>query len=291
MSRALFLADVLVDAFRGRSGFVVDVVRGWEDRGKPQLYPRGVMNHHTGPGSYNALLNYMGHTSKIAPLCNVATSRPMDGKVRITLVASGKSNHAGVGNYSWIPKNKANYYTIGFENQNDGKESWPDQQNEAIAIANKAILDHLKLGADRLLDHKTWAPTRKVDRVHIDLGSWRDYVKNINVKGIPVKELAQAVVVPQADRNYPDREMGRVLAQGYALALVVSDGSKFYSLTHGGEECKVTDYAIVVGGHTTAPNAPYDRLSGGTREETASEVFDFISTHKKSEMNRRGRAW
>lgn len=179
MSRANWLLDVLSDAFRGLSGFRVDYVPGWHTRGSSTLYPRGVMNHHTGAGSYNALLNYMSTGSSIAPLCNVATSRPSNGIVRITVVASGKANHAGKGYLPWTGTNAGNNYTIGFENQNDGSQTWPQQQNEAIAIANDAVLRKIGVGVDRLADHKTYAPTRKVDRVHIDLKSWQNYVANI----------------------------------------------------------------------------------------------------------------
>lgn len=179
MGRANWLLDVLSDAFRGLGGFRVDYVPGWESRGYSSLYPKGVINHHTGRGSYNGLLNYMSEGSSISPLCNVATSRPDSGIVRVTVVASGKANHAGRGYLPWTGQDRGNNYSIGFENQNDGAQQWPQQQNEAIAIANKAVLDHLGVGVSRLADHKTYAPNRKVDRVHIDLDHWKNYVANI----------------------------------------------------------------------------------------------------------------
>lgn len=176
MSRALWLVDLLADEFRGSKGFQVDYMPGWETRGKSTFAPRGVMNHHTGGGSYQALLTYMTYTSSIAPLCNIATSRPSNGIVRITVVASGKANHAGKGYLPWTGTNMGNTYTIGFENQNDGRQTWPDQQNEAIARANVVCLKKIGQGVDRLADHKTYAPSRKVDRVHINLDHWKNYV-------------------------------------------------------------------------------------------------------------------
>lgn len=172
MGRSLWLADILADAFRGRKGFQVDVYPGWETRGAATANHRGAMDHHTGPGSYNDLLNYMAENSSISPLCNVATSRPQDGIVRITVVASGKANHAGVGELPWTGKDGGNVAAIGFENQNDGKQEWPEQQNEAIAIANIACINKMGVGVDRVADHRTYT-SRKVDRVHIDIANWR----------------------------------------------------------------------------------------------------------------------
>lgn len=179
MGRATWLLDVVSDAFRGVHGFRVDYMPGWNTRGKDNFAPRGVINHHTGRGTYNALLNYMTYSAQYAPLCNIATSRPEGGVVRVTVVAAGKANHAGRGHLPWTGTDMGNVYSVGFENQNDGGQSWPAQQNEAIARANLAVLNHLKVGVDRLADHKTYAPTRKVDRVHVDVEFWRTYVQNI----------------------------------------------------------------------------------------------------------------
>lgn len=200
MSRALWLADILADEFRGAHGFQVDVVEGWQDRGRPALYPKGIMNHHTGRGSYNALLNYMAYNAPYPPLCNIATSRPDNGIVRVTVVASGKANHAGRGYVDWTGKDRGNNYSIGFENQNDGAQEWPEQQNEAIARANAAILKYLDLGVDRLVDHKTYAPTRKVDRVHVDLDHWRNYVNSF----LEEKEDRRYQMLIYGKRGTPD---------------------------------------------------------------------------------------
>lgn len=173
MGRALWLADELTDAFRGLRGFRVDVVPGWESRGYASLVPVGTMNHHTGRGSYNALLSYMAHNSSIAPLCNYATSRPHDGIVRITVVASGKANHAGKGYLPWIGTDRGNPRTIGGEHQNDGTQQWPPQQVEAIYRANAVILNRLGQPASRAVDHKTYTK-RKVDRVHTNVEAFQN---------------------------------------------------------------------------------------------------------------------
>lgn len=175
MSRQLWLGDVVADAFRGIRGFQVDTFRGWQSRSaRTQSFaPIGVMNHHTGPGRYDNLLNYMCLNAGIAPLCNIATSRPQNGIVRITICAAGRANHAGRGNLPWTGVNGGNYRTIGIENQNDGREAWPGQQVEAIHILSAALMKHLGVGMDRLVDHKTYAPGRKPDRHSVNVNDTR----------------------------------------------------------------------------------------------------------------------
>jgi LysM repeat protein len=177
VSAALWLRDVLGDAFRGVKGYQVDTVRGWETRSArtTSFEPRGVMNHHTGPGSYANLLSYMTTGSSIAPLCNVATSRPHDiggiPTVRVTVCAAGRANHAGKGHVSWAGTDGGNRHSVGIENQNNGSEPWPQQQIEGIRLATAAILRHLGRDVRFMTDHKTYAPRRKPDMHAVDLAA------------------------------------------------------------------------------------------------------------------------
>jgi hypothetical protein len=176
--------DILADAFRGVNGFQVDYMPDWETRGRSYFTPVGQVNHHTGKGSYSALLNYMTYGSSIAPLCNIATSRPSNGIVRLTVVSSGRANHAGKGYLPWTGKNNGNRMSIGWEHQNNGGQDWPDQQNEAIARGNIAVMDYLKHPIDRIVDHRTYAPTRKVDRYNWTATKWQQYLKDFNNKEV-----------------------------------------------------------------------------------------------------------
>lgn len=181
MSQQLWLRDVVADAFRGERGFKVEVYSGWKRRSAntTSFEPIGVMNHHTGPGGYDNLLNYMARGSSIAPLCNIATSRPHNGVVRITIVAAGRANHAGRGSLPWTGTNGGNYRTIGIENQNSGGQSWPKQQVEGIHILSAALMDYLDAPMSHLVDHKTYAPGRKVDRYDTDVKDTRRAVRQI----------------------------------------------------------------------------------------------------------------
>lgn len=179
MPRQPWLLDILSDEFRGSKGFRVDFYPGWELRGRTSFAPLGVMDHHTGGGSYNNLLRYMAEGPRFPPLCNYATSRPSSGVVRITVVAAGRANHAGRGNYFFTGLNNGNTRTIGAEHQNDGGQSWPSQQIEAMRRCDAALLKYLGKSTSYMLDHKTYAPSRKVDRHSLSISSERSAVNKI----------------------------------------------------------------------------------------------------------------
>lgn len=294
MTRALWLADVLSDAFRGRRGFQVDVIPGWEGRGRDGIDPRGVIDHHTGAGSYHGLLDYMAHGSAIAPLCNTATCRPHDGVVRVTVVAAGKANHAGRGQLPWTGQDRGNWHAIGQEHQNDGRQPWPAQQLEAIAVADRAILDHLGVGPDRLDLHCTYAVGRKVDMHSTDLDDHRGRCAAIVLRSptMSTREYAQAVVCWSA----VDVEHGRVLATAYGAALVQGRADGLHlSVTHPGDQAKV-GFAWLVGQAATKvdPAAFPDgtvAVAGPDRNATAGQLAQTLLEHPPDTIRRRGRPW
>lgn len=200
MSAAVWLPDVLGDAFRGVRGYQVDTVKGWRTRSArtTSFDPRGVMNHHTGPGSYANLLSYMTKGASTAPLCNVATSRPHDiggiPTVRITICAAGRANHAGKGHVSWAGTDGGNRHAVGIENQNNGSQSWPKQQLEGIRTATAAILEHLGRDERFMTDHKTYAPRRKTDLYAIDLAAERSAVGTL-LRG-PAPKVVRHTIAP-----------------------------------------------------------------------------------------------
>lgn len=176
MASIPWLTDILADAFRGDPGFRVETYAGHEARAArtASFSPVGIMDHHTGStASYNAILAYMAQGSPIAPLCHVATSPPDGGVVRVTVVATGgRANHAGAGVYlpAGIGKDQGNYRLVGVEHHNDGRTPWPGQQVEAARRIAAAVLGHLgRRPTPYQIDHKTYAPTRKVDRHSLTL--------------------------------------------------------------------------------------------------------------------------
>jgi len=174
-----WLLDILSDEFRNSKGFRVDYYPGWETRGRVDFEPRYMMEHHTGAGAYNALLRYMAEGPVHPPLCNIANSRPANGIVRVTVVAAGRANHSGMGQYGTIPPNQGNKFSIGNEGQNTGSQPWPNQQLEAQRRCDAAILNYLNRDVSYLIDHKTYAPNRKWDRHSISLPNERRQVDRL----------------------------------------------------------------------------------------------------------------
>lgn len=241
MPRSTWLADVLSDAYRGIKGVRLEVYPGWETRGDPRAQHAGVMGHHTGGGRYDPLLAYMATNSSIAPLCNVASSA--DGR-RVTVVASGKANHAGRGHLSWTGTDRGNWYTVGWEAQNDGSQPWDPWHLEVQAVGHRAILNHLNAGRDRLVDHRTYAPKRKVDRHSIDLDWWRNKVDNL-VKPQPPEPDA-----PQKEDTM-DVKYGDQGPDVYKLQMLLND---LANATVGVPGPEGDEYRPLEGGGNPAPN-------------------------------------
>ena len=125
--RALWLADEL-----RRWGLPVAEVDGWRDLGKPTLDLGGTMAHHDALSSSTtarAALALMvhGRSDLPGPLCNLWLDDDNDhtaatGDPIVYVVASGKANHAGDGDWYGL---RGNSRFIGIEARNNGRgEAW-----------------------------------------------------------------------------------------------------------------------------------------------------------------------
>lgn len=163
----------LADEFRA-AGLTVVEVEGWKNRGRPastgHFNPRaGVTTHHTGARSSatnpRAGLSMLvsGRPDLPGPLCQWATA--YDGTVIV--VAAGRANHAGrVGRSgtAGMPLGAdGNALALGNEVITDGTQPLPKAQRDAIALANKVVLDHYKNGRDRAHRHADISGTGKWD--------------------------------------------------------------------------------------------------------------------------------
>lgn len=185
MGRALWLADVLADAFRGVRGFRVETWPGWTTAGKASFEPIGCMDHHTGGGgTLDNVVRYMMAVSSIAPSCNYATGPPVNGVVRIIVTCAGRANHAGRGRLPWIPANHGNFRTLGGEHHNNGRAPWPGQQLEAVRRIDAAVLDYLGQGVDRVVFHKTYTD-RKYDMHSLSLVAHRNAIRDVGAPPPP----------------------------------------------------------------------------------------------------------
>lgn len=110
---------------------------------------RGVMCHHTaGPATGNMpslRLLIDGTPSLPGPLSQLGLGR--DGTVYV--IAAGRCNHAGGGNWQGITTGNSSF--IGIEAENTGKSTdpWPEIQMDAYRRTVAALLSHI--GADPLM--------------------------------------------------------------------------------------------------------------------------------------------
>ena len=161
----------LADAAR-KSGLKVTEVTGWRTRGHgPMTAVRGVMCHHTAgarTGNYPSLTIVRdGRPGLEGPLSQLGLAR--DGSVLV--IAAGIAWHAGAG--SW-PGLTGNSDTVGIEAESvgDGKD-WTAAQRAAYPRLCRALAQHYNVPASRVISHKEWAPTRKIDPAGIDMNALR----------------------------------------------------------------------------------------------------------------------
>lgn len=148
-----------------RDGLKVIEVGGWQTRGHATLNPRGAVTHHTaGPAatstrrapSLGIIIN--GRSDLAGPLAN--TYIDYDGNVYV--IASGKANHAGLADRRAIPWGVGNSDVWGLEIEHPGTFPLPANIAE-IAARVQAATVRGTVGADRVVYHKEWAPSRKID--------------------------------------------------------------------------------------------------------------------------------
>lgn len=160
--RDLTLADRL-----RKDGLNVREVSGWKTRGQATLNPRGALTHHTAGAPRSAgvapslgiIIN--GRSDLPGPLANVYID--YDGVVYV--VASGKANHAGIidnGVVSWAPDGSGNSMVWGLEVEHPGTFPLPADIADVAARVQAAVVRGT-VGADRVIYHKEWAPSRKID--------------------------------------------------------------------------------------------------------------------------------
>jgi N-acetyl-anhydromuramyl-L-alanine amidase AmpD len=160
-----WLPEVLEDA-----GLKVAEQPGWRTRGQGDVATtKGVICHHTaGPRigimpSLGIITN--GRPDLSGPLAQLGLGR--DGTYFV--VAAGKANHAGAGNWQGITTGNSSF--IGIEAENTGLTSgpnadpWPDVQMDAYRRGVAAILKHIGANAIMCCGHKEYAlpPGRKPD--------------------------------------------------------------------------------------------------------------------------------
>jgi len=188
----------LPDALKA-AGLRVSLVDGWQDRGRGDVGRIfGVLCHHTaGPKdgnmpSLNTLVN--GRSDLPGPLCQLGLGR--DGTYFV--VAAGKANHAGKGNWKGIVNGNTNL--IGIEAENTGLPNdspWPDVQVDAYHRGVAAILTHIGQPVDFCAGHKEYAlPAGRKTDPDFDMVPFRAAVATIMSGAAPAPVLIPAAEPP-----------------------------------------------------------------------------------------------
>jgi peptidoglycan hydrolase-like protein with peptidoglycan-binding domain len=206
-----WLAPVLKDA-----GLKVAIVDGWEHRGSGDVGEiRGVLCHHTaGPQhgnmpSLNTIVH--GRPELPGPLAQLGLGR--DGTFYV--IAAGRCNHAGAGN--WRGTTKGNAHFIGVEAENTGRADdfpWPAVQLNAYQRGIAAIFHHLKLDADCCAGHREYAlPAGRKPDPTLDMVAFRSVLSSFLVNGLPAPVLIPAAE-PASGGGRPGRPTLRRNATG-----------------------------------------------------------------------------
>lgn len=187
---ARWLADALHSSPR-LAGKVVEVP-GWEWRGRPpsrfSFLPSGLMAHHTACGirrghdpqwCANAIVDGVGSTpGPIAQLLGTwnAPGTRWDGRnldPHIMVLAAGRSNHAGSGEYRWgAPAGNGSSIGIEWCGPPGEDERWPEQVTDFYLAVVDALLAWNGWSVEQVTTHWEYARPRgrKVD----PSGAWRD---------------------------------------------------------------------------------------------------------------------
>src|SRR5215831_10761424 len=183
----IWLPDVLKGA-----GLKVALVDGWQDRGRGDVGRiMGVLCHHTaGPKNGNMpSLNTLvqGRSDLPGPLAQLGLGR--DGTYFV--LAAGRANHAGKGNWKGILNGNTNL--IGIEAENTGLPNdspWPVVQIDAYHRGVATILKHIGRGFEFCAGHKEYAlPTGRKSDPNFAMDPFRSAVAAIMSGNAPAPEL------------------------------------------------------------------------------------------------------
>lgn len=194
----LWLPEVLE-----RAGLKVALVDGWETRGRGDVGPIfGVICHHTAGSKTGNMgsLRILTHGRPAArgvkalpgPLSQLGLGR--DGTYYV--IAAGRCNHAGAGEWQGLLNGNSNF--IGIEAENTGRPDdfpWPAVQLDAYQRGVAAILKHLGRSPDFCCGHREYAlPAGRKPDPTLDMAGFR-----LAVAGFMSGTAPPPVLIPAAD--------------------------------------------------------------------------------------------
>ena len=189
-----WMPKVLLDA-----GVKVAEQPGWQTRGRgPMGVVRGVICHHTAGArrgnmpSLGIVTN--GRPDLAGPLAQLCLGR--DGTFFV--VAAGRANHAGGGNWQGVTAGNSSF--IGIEAENTGQttgpnaEPWAAVQLDAYRRGVAAILTKIRANAIMCCGHKEYAlPIGRKSDPTFDMDEFRQQVASIMAGTAPLPSVIPAV--------------------------------------------------------------------------------------------------
>lgn len=171
-----WLPQVLLNA-----GLKVAEQPGWRTRGRGDVGPtKGVICHHTAGAktgnmpSLGVVTN--GRPDLPGPLAQLCLGR--DGTYFV--VAAGRCNHAGVGNWQGFTAGNTNFIGIEAENTGQATDPWPAVQMDAYRRGVAAILKKIRANAIMCCGHKEYAlPIGRKNDPTFDMNDFRLQVSMI----------------------------------------------------------------------------------------------------------------
>lgn len=190
-----WLPQVLLNA-----GLRVAEQPGWQNRGRGDVGPiNGVICHHTAGSKVGNMPSLTvvtnGRPDLLGPLAQLCLGR--DGTFFV--VAAGRSNHAGIGNWQGFTSGNTNF--IGIEAENTGHvtgpnfEPWPAIQMDAYRRGVAAILKKIGANAIMCCGHKEYAlPVGRKPDPSFDMSDFR-----LQVAAIMAGTAPNPSVIPALD--------------------------------------------------------------------------------------------
>ena len=185
-----WLGQVLLNA-----GLKVAEQPGWKDRGRGEIgVIEGVMCHHTA-GPKDGIMPSLriiteGRDDLPGPLAQLGLGR--DGTYFI--VAAGRCNHAGVGNWQGISTGNMSFIGIEAENTGLPDDPWPSIQMDAYRRGVAAILNKIQANSIMCVGHKEYAlPHGRKDDPSFDMNDFRMPVAAIMSGSAPGPSMIPSV--------------------------------------------------------------------------------------------------
>ncbi len=239
-------------ALRAR-GLTVELVPGWETRGSSSFTPRGALAHWTaGPRgsktrpSLSICTN--GRADLPGPLCHVY----LDRNGVAVVVAAGRANHAGAGNWKGLTGNSQ---LFGTEAEAAGADDFTAAQRAAYPKVNAAFCDLGKFGADMVAGHSEFAlpKGRKVDINGYTMDQMRAQVAALLTNQTPPEDdmqMAELLNFRVDGRNLWDSLKQIQANQAAQDALIKAQGASITALSQalakGGNDLTAADIEAAV---------------------------------------------